>query len=154
MLPDPLHPAVVHFPMAFAVLLPISAVVALWAIRRGARPLHAWGVPLALAIALTGSSWVALETGEAQEDRVEAIVGEAPIHEHEEAAERFMLLSGIRTGREGLSGRCHFRIGRSPRRGHSGRRCGGRAGLRARCRAGLRRWRHGGRRGRSRTAGR
>jgi 4-amino-4-deoxy-L-arabinose transferase-like glycosyltransferase len=95
MLPEPLHPAIVHFPMAFAVLLPISAGVALWAIWRGAKPLHAWAVPLALAVALTGSSWVALETGEAQEERVEAIVGDGPIHEHEEAAERFLLLSGI-----------------------------------------------------------
>lgn len=97
MLPDPLHPAVVHFPMAFAVLLPISAGVALWAIRRGAKPMHSWAVPVALALALTGSSWIALETGEAEEDRVEAIVGEAAIHEHEEAAERFLLLTGILT---------------------------------------------------------
>jgi 4-amino-4-deoxy-L-arabinose transferase-like glycosyltransferase len=81
--------------MALAVLLPISAAIALWAIRRGARPLHAWAVPLALAVALTGSSWIALETGEAQEDRVEAIVGAGPLHEHEEAAERFLLLSGL-----------------------------------------------------------
>jgi 4-amino-4-deoxy-L-arabinose transferase-like glycosyltransferase len=95
MLPNPLHPAVVHFPMAFAVLLPISAALALWAIRRGTKPLRAWAVPVALAMALTASSWVALETGEAQEDRVEAIVGEAPLHEHEEAAERFLVLSGI-----------------------------------------------------------
>lgn len=95
MLPNPLHPAVVHFPMVFAVLLPISTVLALWAIRRGTRPLRAWAVPVALAMALTASSWVALETGEAQEDRVEAIVGEAPLHAHEEAAERFLVLSGI-----------------------------------------------------------
>ena len=95
MLPNPLHPAVVHFPMVFAVLIPISAVVALWAIRRGAAPLRAWAVPLALTVALTGSSWVALETGEAEEERVEAIVGDGPIHEHEEAAERFLVLSGI-----------------------------------------------------------
>jgi hypothetical protein len=95
MLPEPLHPAVVHFPMAFAVLLPISMLVALWAIRRGAQPLKAWAVPLALAIGLTGSSWVALETGEAQEDRVEAFVAHEAIHGHEEAAERFLLLSGI-----------------------------------------------------------
>lgn len=95
MLPSPLHPAVVHFPMAFAVLLPISALIALWAIRRGASPLRAWAVPLGLAVALTASSWVALETGESQEDRVEAIVGEAPLHAHEEAAERFLVLSGI-----------------------------------------------------------
>jgi 4-amino-4-deoxy-L-arabinose transferase-like glycosyltransferase len=95
MLPNPLHPAVVHFPMAFAVLLPISAALAMWAIQRGTKPLRAWAVPVAFALALTASSWVALETGEAQEDRVEAIVGEAPLHEHEEAAERFLVLSGI-----------------------------------------------------------
>lgn len=95
MLPHPLHPAVVHFPMVFAVLLPISTALALWAIRRGTRPLRAWVVPVALAMALTGSAWVSLETGETQEDRVEAVVGEAPLHAHEEAAERFLVLSGI-----------------------------------------------------------
>jgi hypothetical protein len=95
MLPVPLHPAVVHFPIVLAVLLPISAVVAVWAIRRGAAPLRAWAVPAALAVALTGSAWVALETGESEEDRVEAFVPEAAIHEHEEAAERFLLFSGV-----------------------------------------------------------
>ena len=29
MLPEPLHPAVVHFPIVFATLLPVSALVAL-----------------------------------------------------------------------------------------------------------------------------
>ncbi len=95
MLPVPLHPIVVHFPMAVAVLLPISAAVAIWAIHRGAVPLRAWAVPAALAVALTGSALVAMETGEAEEERVEAVVGDAPIHEHEEAAERFLLFSGV-----------------------------------------------------------
>jgi len=97
MLPDPLHPAVVHLPMALAVLLPLSALVALWAIRRGARPLRAWAAPVALAALLSGSSWLAMETGEAEEDRVEAVVPEAAIHTHEEAAERFLLLAGVVT---------------------------------------------------------
>lgn len=97
MLPNPLHPAVVHFPMALAVLLPISAAVALWAIRRGAAPLKAWAVPAAFAVALTGSAWVALQTGAGEEEKVEAFVGEAAIHEHEEAAERFLLLAGVVT---------------------------------------------------------
>lgn len=97
MLPDPLHPAVVHFPIALAALLPLSALVALWAIRRGARPLHAWALPVAFAVLLSGSSWLALETGEAEEDRVEAVVPEAAIHDHEEAAERFLLLAGVVT---------------------------------------------------------
>lgn len=34
----PLHPLVVHFPGVLAVLLPISVVIALWVIRKGATP--------------------------------------------------------------------------------------------------------------------
>jgi uncharacterized membrane protein len=95
MLPSPLHPAVVHFPIVFAVLLPVSAFVALWTIRRGAAPFRARAVPLGLAVALTGSAWVALQSGEAEEDRVKGYVAEAPLHEHAEAAERFLVLAGV-----------------------------------------------------------
>ncbi|MBM4183964.1 MAG: hypothetical protein FJ207_07025 [Gemmatimonadetes bacterium] len=95
MLPEPLHPIVVHFPMVFVVLLPISAAIALWAIRRGAAPLKGWAIPAAFAVALAGSAWVALETGEAEEEKVEAFVSEAAINEHEEAAERFLVFSGV-----------------------------------------------------------
>ena len=102
MFPSPLHPAVVHFPLVFAVLLPVVVLAALLAIRRGTRPLRAWAFPLAISVALTASGWVALETGEAEEDRVEAFVGEAPIHEHEEAAERFLLVAGVVTLIAGL----------------------------------------------------
>jgi len=95
MLPDPLHPAIVHFPIVLAVLLPIFALGALLAIRRGARHMRAWALPLVMAAALAASAWAALATGEAEEDRVESVVGERVLHEHEEAAERFLLLSGI-----------------------------------------------------------
>jgi uncharacterized membrane protein len=95
MIPTPLHPAVVHFPIVFATLLPFVALLGLWAVRRGISPLRAWAIPAALALALTASAWVALETGEAEEDRVEAYVGEAAIHTHEEAAERFLLVAGV-----------------------------------------------------------
>ena len=95
MFPDPLHPVVVHFPIVLAVLLPIFAGGAVWAIRRGTRYRRAWALPFALAAALAASGWVAVRTGEAEEDRVEAVVGEAVLHEHEEAAERFLVLSGL-----------------------------------------------------------
>ena len=91
----PLHPLVVHFPIVLVVLLPISVLVALWAVRKGATARRAWAVPLAFAATLTLSAWVALQTGEAQEDRVEDVVGEAALHGHEEAAERFLVLSGV-----------------------------------------------------------
>jgi uncharacterized membrane protein len=91
----PLHPLVVHFPVVLAVLLPISVVVALWVIRKGATPRRVWSVPLAMAAALTVSAWVATATGESQEDRVERVVARGALHGHEEAAERFLLLSGV-----------------------------------------------------------
>lgn len=94
MLPDPLHPAVVHFPLVLAFLLPISALAAWWAIRRGSRPVLAWAVPVALSVAMVGSAWLALETGENEEETVETVVPEAAIHDHEEAAERF-LVAGV-----------------------------------------------------------
>jgi len=92
-LPSPLHPAVVHLPMALSVLLPLFALGALWSIRRGTAPRKAWGITTALFAALSLSAWASLETGEDQEERVEDVVAEAPIHSHEEAAEAFLFLS-------------------------------------------------------------
>lgn len=91
----PLHPLVVHFPIVLAVLLPISAVIALWAIRKGTRPHRAWAAPLALAGLLAVSAFVARQSGETEEDRVERIVGESPLHAHEEAGELFFTMSAV-----------------------------------------------------------
>ena len=90
MLPNPLHPAIVHFPIVLVFLLPISAAVALWTIRKGSRASRAWMVPLAIAAALSLSSWLAVETGENQDERVERVLQEQPLDTHEEAAEAFL----------------------------------------------------------------
>src|SRR5512138_3331770 len=108
MLPDPLHPAVVHFPIVFMILLPIVAIGAVWAIARGRAGRIAWAAPVALAVALAGSSWLAVETGEQQEERVEDTVGEPALESHEESATLFLWLSGamvVLTGAGLLSGR-------------------------------------------------
>lgn len=94
MLPSPLHPAMVHFPIVLMLILPIAAVAALWSIRRGGPAVRAWSLPLAVSAALTLSAWVALETGEREEDRAEPLVGERAIDAHEAAAQRFLALSG------------------------------------------------------------
>ena len=91
----PLHPLVVHFPIVLAILLPISIALALWAIRKGTTPRRAWALPVALAAALTASAFVATRTGESQEDRVERVVPDGAIHGHEEAGERFLVLSAV-----------------------------------------------------------
>lgn len=93
MLPDPLHPAVVHFPVVLMILLPLIAIGAWWAIRRGASPARAWLFPVAGAAALALGSWAAVETGESEEERVEDVVAEQRLHQHEEAGERFLGLS-------------------------------------------------------------
>ena len=90
----PLHPVVVHFPIVLSVLLPISAIWALWAIRKGTTPRRAWSVPAAMAVALALSALAAVKTGEAQDERVERVVAEQPLESHEEAAETFLALSG------------------------------------------------------------
>jgi hypothetical protein len=114
LIPNPLHPAVVHIPIAIAVLLPLFAVGALWYIRRGAPPRPAWGITVALAAMLVLSAWVSLQTGQQQEERVEEVVPEQSIGTHEEAAEAFLVVSagvlmvalvGLARGRIGEGGR-------------------------------------------------
>ena len=92
----PLHPMIVHFPIVLSVLLPIVAIAAIWAIRaQMLKPRLAWSIPLVLAVALLGSGYAASQTGEAEEDRVEKVVPESVLHEHEEAAERFVAITAV-----------------------------------------------------------
>jgi len=93
MIPEPLHPAVVHFPIVLVVLLPLAAMTALLLIRRGAEARKIWVPVTVIAFALAGSVWVAVQTGEREEEAVEEVVSESAIHEHEEAAELFLPLS-------------------------------------------------------------
>lgn len=93
MLPDPLHPAVVHFPIVLTFLLPLVALGALWHARRNPGSRGAWMLTVALAGALTASAWMAVETGEGDEEGAEQVVPDAALESHEEAAERFLLLS-------------------------------------------------------------
>jgi hypothetical protein len=93
MLPNPLHPAIVHFPIVLALLFPLFIGGALWSIRRGAVVRRAWLVPTAVALALVASAWLSVETGEDQSERVEQIVGAAPLDAHEDLAEAFLTAS-------------------------------------------------------------
>lgn len=93
MTPQPLHPAVVHFPIVLGMLLPLVAVASLVAARKGVATRKAWLPTLALAVGLAFSSGAALQTGESEEEVVERVVAESVIHEHEDAAELFLWLS-------------------------------------------------------------
>ena len=95
MLPDPLHPAVVHFPVALAIIFPLMAVLALVFIKRGSSAMNTWIPVSVLAIMVFAGTLVAKNTGEAEEDKVEEVVSRSVIHDHEENAELFAILAGI-----------------------------------------------------------
>jgi uncharacterized membrane protein len=93
MIPDPLHPAVVHFPIVLMILYPLVLLVALLTIRRGAAARPVWATVLAVALLLVASTWVATRTGQQEEERVEDVVPENAIETHEEQAELFLWLT-------------------------------------------------------------
>ncbi len=88
------HPKLVHVPMALGVLMPLVAGGLLLAWWRNWLPGRAWFLAVGLQAILFGSGILALRSGEAEEDRVERVVAERFIEEHEEAAELFVWSSG------------------------------------------------------------
>ena len=93
MWPDPLHPALVHMPVALVVLAPPIALLAVLSIRRGLLPARSWAGVVLIQALLVGSTWLAVETGEREEEAVERFVAERHIEAHEEAAERMLWLT-------------------------------------------------------------
>lgn len=91
----PLHPLMVHVPIALGVLLPLVAGGILFAWWRKWLPPRAWFAAVVLQAILLGSGVLALRTGEAEEERVESVVAERFIEAHEEAAEVFVAASGL-----------------------------------------------------------
>lgn len=88
------HPKLVHIPMALAVLMPLLSGGLLLAWWRRWLPARAWVIAVALQAVLVGSGILALRSGEVEAERVERIVDERFIEEHEEAAEAFVWASG------------------------------------------------------------
>ncbi|MCC7398518.1 MAG: hypothetical protein IT455_15720 [Planctomycetes bacterium] len=91
----PMHPMLVHLPMALAALVPMLAFVLWLATWRGWLPARSWWLVTALQALLFGSGLLAMRSGEADEERVERVVAEATIEAHEHAAERFVWAAGL-----------------------------------------------------------
>ncbi|HSL20957.1 MAG TPA: DUF2231 domain-containing protein [Vicinamibacterales bacterium] len=85
----PLHPVVVHLPLALAFLMPAFALLAAWAAWTGRLRRRTWLGVVALQALLAAGALAAMSTGEREEDRVEPIVGDAALERHEGYAEQF-----------------------------------------------------------------
>lgn len=90
----PLHPIAVHFPIVLGSLLPALALLLWWSIRKEWVVPKAWALVPAVALVYMLSALVASELGEEDEDKVEKIVREEVIEEHEEAAEVIPWVAG------------------------------------------------------------
>jgi uncharacterized membrane protein len=90
----PLHPAIVHVPLGLAFILPALALGFGWALWTGRVRPRAWLAIVALQATLVGAGWLAMNTGEREEDRVEKVVPSAAISTHEEYAEQFVWAAG------------------------------------------------------------
>jgi uncharacterized membrane protein len=88
------HPKLVHLPIALAILMPWMAGGLLLAWWRQWLPARAWVIAVALQALLVGAGLLALQSGEAEEERVEPFVAEPFLEAHEEAAGAFVWASG------------------------------------------------------------
>lgn len=96
---EPLHPMIVHLPLALAVLMPLLAFAAWISWWREWLPgRRAWGMVLTLQALLLIAGVAALRTGENEEEFVEPVVSEHVLETHEEAAQVFVTAAGVILG--------------------------------------------------------
>lgn len=91
----PLHPIVVHFPIAIGSIMPIAMGFVIFGIRRWQWPTQTWWLVILLQGIVFASALTALKTGEMEEDHAEKKVSEQLIHEHEEWGEKVPVTAGI-----------------------------------------------------------
>lgn len=86
----PLHPLIVHFPIALTFILPFLILVFAYMIKTQKMSHVAWLVIIGLQVATTATGYIALETGENEEHAVEKVLDKKLIQAHEESAETFV----------------------------------------------------------------
>lgn len=92
---NPLHPALVHLPIGLIIILPLMTVLSYFLIKKNIMSKKGLILVVALQALLVGSSYLALQTEEQEEDRAEKFVSERVIETHEERAEAFTTVTVI-----------------------------------------------------------
>ena len=90
MLPDPLHPAVVHFPIVLMLIAPLVTAYVLWRLRGAESRTKTWFIVPVLLAAVAVSGFVAQQSGEQGEEVAEEFVEHDVIERHEEQGKQFV----------------------------------------------------------------
>jgi len=86
----PVHPMIVHFPLALTFILPILILVFAYLIKTNKMAPQGWLIIIGLQLVVVATGYISLETGENEEDLVAKVLDKKLINEHEEAAEIFV----------------------------------------------------------------
>lgn len=86
----PGHPVTVHLPLALSFLLPLLVLVFTLLIKKKYFPENSWLIIVGLQVLLTASGYIALETGETDEEITKAVLQREYVNAHEEMAEIFV----------------------------------------------------------------
>jgi uncharacterized membrane protein len=86
----PLHPIIVHFPLALTFILPFLILIFALMIKKNKMSHQAWLIIIGLQVLTTSTGYISLESGEEAEEVAEKVVDKKLIHEHEERAEVFV----------------------------------------------------------------
>lgn len=94
----PLHPFLAHIPLTLALFMPIILWVSVYLIAKEKVSTKAWWASVAVQVVIVASAYIALSSGEGEEDIVVQFVPKKIIGQHENMAEVFSGLSVILLG--------------------------------------------------------
>lgn len=86
----PLHPVVVHLPIALGFILPLFTIVICFCMAKNILENKTWYLVIFLQLIFVSSLFMAIETGEKEEDKVGEVIGETWVEWHEEQTEALM----------------------------------------------------------------
>jgi len=87
----PLHPAIVHLPIALGLITPLLLVVVLIGQKKLTWHKTTWLLVILSNLLIATTAFFAERSGEEDYDRVEIVVGDEPVHEHEEWGEKVLV---------------------------------------------------------------
>ncbi|MBA3460930.1 MAG: hypothetical protein H0T46_13255 [Deltaproteobacteria bacterium] len=90
----PMHPKLVHVPMALCILMPMVATLIWVGVRRGWFTPRVWLIAAFLQGATLGGGVAALLTGQEDGEKVEGYASEEALSAHEDAAYWFLYVAG------------------------------------------------------------